>query len=194
VCLFALLGGTTANVLTMIAIVLAVLGVLLVAVQFAIWIRTYPRKGARGMRKAIEELKRILQDTPARLTAISETESLKRPSSEKWSKRQILGHLIDSAANNHQRFIRGQLSAEIKLPGYQQEAWVSSQHYGEERWEDLIQLWTSYNTHLLHVVSFIPESALRNICILEDHEPVTLEFLVTDYVRHLRHHLEQILG
>lgn len=145
------------------------------------------------MRKAIEEFRTLLEQSSSDLAAISEEESGMSATSDKWTKKEILGHLIDSAANNHQRFVRAQLSAELKLPGYEQKAWVATQGYQKESWENLLALWKSYNLHLLHLVSTIPENALGNFCFIGDNEPVTLEFLVEDYVRHLKHHLEQIL-
>ena len=124
---------------------------------------------------------------------ISESDSAKKSSPEKWSKKEVLGHLIDSAANNHQRFVRAQSTAELRIPGYEQQEWVAAQRYHNERWVELIQLWKSYNLHLIHIISAIPASALGNFCIIGDNKPVTLEFVIQDYVRHLKHHLEQIL-
>ncbi|MDE3059166.1 MAG: DinB family protein, partial [Bacteroidota bacterium] len=122
-----------------------------------------------------------------------ESESSVKPAPDKWSKKEILGHLIDSASNNHQRFVRAQLSAEITLPAYEQDAWVKTQAYCNESWESLVQLWKSYNRHLLHVIVSIPENMLENYCFIGDSEPVTLKSLIEDYVRHVKHHLEQIM-
>ena len=188
-----LLGGTTSNVLSMIALALAFFCGLWFLVALAAWLRKAPWRKRGSMEKDIEDLRTILDKSAAELEAISEAESSEKPSAEKWSKKEILGHLIDSAANNHQRFVRAQLSAELKLLDYEQQAWVTTQRYQNESWESLSELWRSYNRHLLHLVSSIPESALHNYCFIGDNEPVTLEFLVQDYVRHLRHHLEQIL-
>jgi hypothetical protein len=112
----------------------------------------------------------------------------------KWSKKEILGHLIDSAANNHQRFVRAQLSKELSFPGYEQESWIRVQHYQTASWKDLISLWENYNRHIAHVISTMPADVLNNICIVGNGEPVTLLFLVEDYVRHMEHHLKQIFG
>ncbi len=139
------------------------------------------------------ELERILKKVTPKLSNISESGSLVRPSSEKWSRKEILGHLIDSASNNHQRFVRAQLSGEIRLGGYEQEQWVNSQEYQSEPWKNLVSLWSSYNHHLAHVISATPEERLKNVCYIGDGEPVSLEFLIKDYVRHLKHHIDQIL-
>jgi hypothetical protein len=111
----------------------------------------------------------------------------------KWSRKQTLGHLIDSAANNHQRFIRLQLTPRIDLPGYEQDAWVRLQRYQERPWLELIQLWQSYNTQLAAVIRTVDTKALQHVWHTPDGQDLTLEFLMSDYVRHLRHHLDQIL-
>ena len=112
----------------------------------------------------------------------------------KWSRKQILGHLVDSAANNHQRFVVGQSVAELRLPGYAQEHWVATQRYGERAWPELIELWASYNRHLAHVIAAIPES-LRDVpCAIGDNPPVTLSHLALDYVGHLQHHHRQMFA
>lgn len=146
------------------------------------------------MQEAIEKLQTLLGIVPERLSKITEAESALRPASGKWSKRQILGHLIDSAANNHQRFVRAQAQPEISFPAYAQEFWVGTQQYQQESWVNLVDLWKSYNTHLLHVIMQVPSERLGHRCSIGADEPVTLEFLITDYVRHLAHHLGQILG
>ncbi len=145
------------------------------------------------MKKTIDEFKLLLDRSPAALAGFSESDSQKKTAPDKWSKREILGHLIDSAANNHQRFVRAQMNAELRIPGYEQQVWVATQRYQSESWADLIRLWKSYNAHLLHVICAIPENALGHSCIIGDNKPVTLEFVIQDYVRHLKHHLEQIL-
>ncbi|MGA7160272.1 MAG: DinB family protein [Bacteroidota bacterium] len=145
------------------------------------------------MKKTIDEFKLLIEQASISLTRISESESKSKSAPDKWSKKEILGHLIDSAANNHQRFVRAQLSANLKLPGYEQQAWVGAQQYQNESWANLFQFWKSYNLHLLHIISLIPERVLGNYCSIGSDEPVTLEFLIQDYVAHLRHHLEQIL-
>lgn len=188
-----LLGGMTSNVLSMIALFLLFFGALWIVALVVGWVRKSPWKGNKMIRTAIEELRTTLDESSQEMASFSEEEGSEKPAPDTWSKKEILGHLIDSAANNHQRFVRAQLSAELKLPGYEQSAWVSTQHYQNESWQALLQLWRSYNLHILHIVSAIPESALHNFCFIGENEPVTLEFLIQDYVRHLKHHVQQIL-
>jgi hypothetical protein len=120
-----------------------------------------------------------------------EVSSKDRP--DKWSKKEILGHLIDSAANNHQRFVRASCNAAASFPTYDQNDWVRIQQYNESEWEELVELWSAYNRHLSDVIERIPEEAMSSPCNIGKEEPVTLEFVVKDYLRHLRHHMNQIL-
>jgi hypothetical protein len=158
------------------------------------WISERIWKGKARMKNALTDFEAIMSMALPRLLAISETDSSVRRGPEKWSKKEILGHLIDSASNNHQRFVRAQLSSEIKWPGYEQTEWVRTQGYQRESWESLVALWKAYNLHLLHVAAAIPPDRLSTLCFIGDDEPVTLEFIVADYVRHLKHHIEQIIA
>jgi hypothetical protein len=110
----------------------------------------------------------------------------------KWSPTQVIGHLIDSAANNHQRFVRAQQAPALEFPGYEQNHWVDCQRYENCGWAELVGLWHAYNRHLAHVIGQIPE-ARRNVpCRIGANAPVTLGFLAWDYVVHLEHHLAQV--
>ncbi len=188
-----LLTGPTSDILEMVLLALALIGAMWLITTLVSWLRTSPWKGKKAMHKTTEEFQSLLDHASPELAAIDETESRSKPAQNKWSKKEILGHLIDSASNNHQRFVRAQLSAELKLPAYEQDAWVKTQEYQNEAWDNLVQLWKSYNAHLLHLVSAIPDTALHNYCFIGSNEPVTLEFLIEDYLRHVKHHLEQIL-
>jgi DinB superfamily len=143
------------------------------------------------MNETVERLRALLEQIPARLEALTDTEAAAAPG--KWSKKQVLGHLIDSASNNHQRFVRAQLATPLKSPAYAQNDWVATQAYASETWSDLVRLWTSYNLHLLHVISNIPEEKSGHLCRIGEGKPVTLSFLAEDYVAHMEHHLAQIL-
>jgi len=140
----------------------------------------------------LRHFEQILTDASQRLTQISEAQSEERLAPGKWSRKEILGHLIDSASNNHQRFVRTQLSSEVSFPAYAQTQWVEMQEYQSESWENLIQLWAGFNRHMLHLISHISEDRADNHCVVGAGPPVTLRFLVEDYIRHLEHHLAQI--
>ena len=135
---------------------------------------------------AIAELRGILAAHPL----LDVRESSTGPG--EWTRSQVLGHLLDSASNNHQRFVRAQLQDPLSLPGYTQDEWVSTQHYKERPWDELVAFWTAYNRHLLHLMEWTPASRLRTLCRIGDADPVTLEFLMVDYVRHLQHHLQKL--
>jgi hypothetical protein len=143
---------------------------------------------------AMGRLRFAVRTLPGVLAGLSEAESEQRPSPERWTKKEVLGHLIDSAANNHQRFVRGQLAAGQDFPGYAQEEWVRVQGYQAAGWADLIDLWRAYNTHLLHVAGRMTEEGRRATCRVGGGAEVTLAALFVDYVDHLEHHLRKMLG
>ncbi len=140
-----------------------------------------------------DELDAIADEASASLQAISEAVAAIKVREGLWSVKEIVGHLVDSAANNHQRFIRAQQSrGELAFPGYEQEEWVRLQAYQERPWRELVELWTLYNRHLAHAIRRIPDTLLSVSCHIGANEPVTLLFLVEDYLVHLRHHLRQV--
>jgi hypothetical protein len=151
------------------------------------------------------DLGQVVESAFSRLSAISESASQRQTIPGAWTPKEILGHLIDSAANNHQRFVRAQFSDNLVFPGYDQEQWVKAQHCDQEVWRDLIHLWRSYNLHLAHVVANIPENALKDLRaqhsldriawrLVPANAPTNLEYLVRDYIGHMQEHLEQIFA
>jgi hypothetical protein len=127
------------------------------------------------------------------LRAITETDSEQSWAAGKWSRKQVLGHLVDSALNNVHRFVRGQLGDELRFPDYDQPLWVRAGGYQERAWGELIELWTTLNRHLVEVIRRIPAERGPTPCRIGESGALTLEFIVKDYMRHLRHHLRQIL-
>jgi DinB family protein len=132
-------------------------------------------------------------DAADRLHQIDEAAAAKRPAPGKWSKKETLGHLIDSAANNHQRFVRLQLYPRVDLPGYDGDEWVRVQAYQDQPWSEIIDLWRRYNTQLASVIRHVDPQALGHVWHTPDGKDLTLEFIMSDYVVHLRHHLDQVL-
>ena len=145
------------------------------------------------MHEAADNLQTNVTDARERLREISESEASAPLKAGGWSAKQVIGHLIDSACNNHQRFVRLALSRGLVSPGYEQAEWVNLQDYASRRWIDLLALWTSYNRHLAHVIAAIPAESLANQGTVTG-SPVTLQFLMEDYVAHLEHHLRTSSG
>jgi DinB superfamily len=111
----------------------------------------------------------------------------------KWSAKEELGHLIDSAANNHIRFVRGTIEAEYRGPGYSQVEWVRLHGYGGMSWETIRNFWLRYNMFLAELVQRIPESRLETACFIGSNPAVTLQFVIEDYILHMQHHIDQLL-
>ena len=124
--------------------------------------------------------------------SLGETDVTRSRGAGKWVKKEILGHLIDSAANNHQRFVRAQLANPFTGPGYDQQAWVLLHRYRERPWADLVDLWLTLNRHVAAVIEAAPAEKLQTPCLIGDHEQTSLEWWMRDYLRHLKHHLEQL--
>ena len=153
----------------------------------------------------LHEFRDTVERAAERLVKISEEDAGRAPSDDKWSSKEIIGHLIDSAANNHQRFVRAQFTDDLVGPPYEQENWVKTQRYKDEPWVQLVQLWRLYNLHICHLISAMPVETRTKLRArhnldriawkaVSSAEPVTLEYFMQDYVAHLRHHLDQIFA
>ena len=144
------------------------------------------------MRKLSEKLLSVIETAEPRLRAVSASESANPLLSGGWSRKQVIAHLIDSASNNHQRFVRAAQQASLDFPGYDQDGNMRVQVPQEADWPLLVSLWAAYNRYLAHVIAHLPASKLETPCRIGSDKPVTLDFLAKDYVTHLVHHLGQI--
>jgi hypothetical protein len=146
------------------------------------------------MNQVAQHLRKLIDDARPRLLSLKEAKVSEKPYAEKWSLKEILGHLIDSASNNHQRFVRMQLQPDIGKFSYEQERWNSIQKYSLERWADIVELWSLYNIHLAHLIEHVDPGTLENTCDIDYPNPANLRFVMENYVQHVEHHLEQILS
>ncbi|MET6999749.1 DinB family protein [Chitinophaga defluvii] len=140
---------------------------------------------------AIQRLEYLCDVIPPLLTAIDESTFSHKPSPAKWSKKEIIGHLIDSATNNHHRFIRAQFE-ETPTIVYDQNKWNTYGFYQQISGTQIIAFWTLYNKQLAQLMRHIPTESLQRYCRTND-QPLTLAFLINDYVVHLEHHLKQVV-
>lgn len=149
------------------------------------------------------DLARTVRFAVARLRTVDESVAEQRPAPGKWCAKEVIGHLVDSAANNHQRFVRIRWQDDMVFPGYAQEEWVQAQDYVSAPWTELLDLWVSYNLHLARVMTGIPDEVRfrprdrHNLAQLAwqtvpNDQPATLDYFMADYVNHLKHHLRQI--
>ena len=147
------------------------------------------------MEETINELQQIITDYSQKISNLSEADLSYRSSPTKWSKKEVLGHLIDSAQNNLRRFICGQYEATPPNIVYSQDFWVIANGYDSMKSDDIILLWKFINQRVAEVISNMPPESYKNECNTGKHEPElrTLEWLAVDYVKHMKHHLNQII-
>lgn len=141
--------------------------------------------------KAINRLNFIIDKVPSMLTEIGEANMSAKPLPSKWSKKEIIGHLIDSATNNHQRFVRGQFESVPEIR-YDQNKWNECGFYQDIDSKQSISFWTIYNKQLIEIIKRIPTENLKRQIKAGDNL-LTIEFLIIDYVEHLEYHLKQII-
>jgi hypothetical protein len=141
---------------------------------------------------ALTSLRTLLNDIPDRLRHLPASRAQVKADPSKWSPKEELGHLIDSAVNNHRRIVLIQLDDAPALQSYDGERWVEVQRYQDRDWNELIRLWLLLNQHLLAAASSVPESAWSRTCTIGDSQPLTLKFVVDDYVDHMMHHLRHM--
>jgi len=150
-----------------------------------------PYASAADVPQALAELRGALDVASYSLSALDEAAADGPRDGGGWTRKQILGHLIDSANVNLQRFLRGQVQPGFSLL-YPQDEFVALNAYNERSFSDLLALWLAINRQLLHVAQRIPAAKLDNLCGQGDGEDWTLRFRIIDYVGHMQHHLNQL--
>jgi len=142
--------------------------------------------------QGLTKLQALIDEVPLRLKNLSPSQVEGKPSPAKWSPKEELGHLLDSAANNHQRIVRTQLEDKPKMPDYDGDGWVKLHNYHERDWQELIELWRALNEQLLAAAEAVPASGWSRTCTIADSQPLTLKFVFEDYIEHMIHHLKHI--
>jgi hypothetical protein len=161
------------------------------------------KKAANPPTDFIIALTRTIDDAAPWLARLPESTVTWRPKPGAWSIKEIVGHLIDSATNNHQRFVRANSQDDLIFPGYAQDDWVRLQSYQTSPWTDIVTLWQAYNRHLVHVMNAVPADVRYRKHVRHNmqqlgwqlyaaDEPAMLDDLMRDYVAHLEHHLSQV--
>lgn len=140
----------------------------------------------------IKRLQFLCEVIPVKLNGLSEEEFSKKTLPEKWSKKEVLGHLLDSAANNHQRFVRVQFE-DTPIIKYDQNNWNKFSYHQHIPGKQVIEFWKTHNLYLVEIWKNIPKEALGRKCDMGYPEIQTLEFMINDYVVHAEHHLKQII-
>ena len=152
----------------------------------------------------LADFRQTVDRAASRLLLIPDRDASVRPAPGKWSPKEIVGHLIDSASNNHGRFVRAQLQEDLIFEGYDQDAWVRVEAYQDRPWADLVRLWQAFNHHIAAVMQVAAPQTLtqprarHNLDQLawqtvDTTQPTTLEYFMKDYVGHLKHHLHQLM-
>jgi len=143
------------------------------------------------MEQLASDLKALVKSAAAQLGQVADGDASVKSAPGEWSYKEIIGHLIDSAGNNHQRFVRAQRDEPHDFPGYDQDAWVALQGYQERDWALLVTLWEAYNLHLADVIAGIAEERLETACTIKG-QPWTVREIAVDYVGHMQWHLNDL--
>lgn len=146
----------------------------------------------RTTEEAASDMEALLEVWRDKLLQLDSQRVHNKPAPDRWSLSEVVGHLIDSACNNHQRFVRAQHCDELEFPKYDQNTWAAAANYRGAEWQSLVQLWYHYNRQLAVLIRHIPASELATVCKITQYEPCTLAYLVHDYVDHLQHHLQKM--
>jgi hypothetical protein len=136
----------------------------------------------------LDDFRRVINSAADQLLAHSDAAASLAPAPGKWSKKEIVGHLIDSAVHNHARLVRARVHDHVAVDDYDQVRWVEMQRYRDRAWTDLVHLWQVYNVHIAWVMETVAAGALAG-----SQTSQRLDDLMRDYVAHLKHHLRQAI-
>ena len=142
------------------------------------------------MEKTIQQLQSIIDNYSIQLQRVHEDTWREKPNPAKWSKKEILGHLVDSAQNNIRRFVVTQYEDNPKIL-YAQDSWVAAANYQNYVTKDLVDLWVLINKHVCMILKNIPAGLEEKVS--ETDAPHSIKWLAADYNKHLLHHLHHLL-
>lgn len=146
------------------------------------------------MTETTNKLEQLLKSGLEYISKTSESELMEKISPEKWSKKEILGHLIDSGINNLQRFTEIQFENKpYKIRNYRQDELVRVNNYQNEETKEITNFWLSINNRIKSLIEQQTEKTLNYEIVLANDNISDLRFLITDYVDHLEHHIDQII-
>ncbi len=145
------------------------------------------------MQEIGEDLHLTVNSFYLKYEGVTDKVASKRPETGEWSLKEIIGHLVNSASNNQQRFLGLQTVAEMQFPPYHKHHldWTGIEKINEMKFADLFLLWKQYNILISHIIANIDTGKLDNCLVMEDGRKIPLKALVTDYVSHLKNHLNQ---
>jgi hypothetical protein len=141
-----------------------------------------------------KELDNIIESFKNYYLNLDESLTEIRISDDKWTLKEIIGHLIDSASNNHQRFVRLKISSEIEFPDYKNDEWLQIQNHNNMRFSDLLSLFYYFNKLMVNIILNIDDKRMNNIWNVawdENSSFITLEKLANHYVEHIKIHISQ---
>ncbi len=147
------------------------------------------------MNEVANELDKIIKEFAKKIGELSDSDFEQKANPKKWSKKEVVGHLIDSGQTNLRRFVCGQYDSSPSKIVYDQDFWVNANRYQEIERKDVIALWRLVNLQIANVLRSMPVENYTKSCDTSKGEPQlrTLEWLAIDYVKHLKHHLNQIM-
>lgn len=152
------------------------------------------------MNNIINRMNQLISEIPEKVLAIPEDTLTVKPAENKWSKKEIIGHLCDSAFNNHSRFIRAQFQPEpFKIVRYEQDEWVKLNNYQNIPAKEILDLWVRLNRQIVNIITAMPSDKLAVMCDLgtaafrEGDVEKNMLWLIEDYVLHMEYHLHQVI-
>ncbi len=138
-----------------------------------------------------ERLEGVVRAAISWLVTLSDADASVPEREGKWSAKEVIGHLTDSAVNNLGRMVRMQSAEPQTLPGYEQEAWVARQHYREREWAGVLGLWFALNEHVAWTIRRVQKSRLAHEGVVAGGR-ITLGFVIEDYIAHMEHHMNAL--